>query len=257
MIFLRRWALNRGDLVIAVVALVVITVLAALGILSQGAQSWAFGSATPDAKLTGAIFAGWVAIVLAGIGGAVRITSTRQGLTSLFSSEIRALQFGLSTMEMFGFWAVAYAKPEVGAMGFADVPRDEKYFETFHSVADNIGNLQPKVVEAIVRFYTYLKMSRDAAASLYSWEKQTDPLIRQLHVTYVVRLLSISMLWGFVALWSMGFRARQQEIEFLKKIEQGYDAVVGSRRFADMVGQHPEATQLRSFFGAALGRRES
>ena len=53
-------------------------------------------------------------------------------------------------------------------------------------------------VDAIVRFYTYLKMSRDAAAALHSWKDQKDPAIRQVHVVYVIQLLTLSMLWGFV-----------------------------------------------------------
>jgi len=81
-----------------------------------------------------------------------------------------------------------FENPGTGGFGFADVPRDEDYFQAFHSLSDNIGNLHPRTVEALVRFYTYLKMSRDAAAALHSWREQTNPKVRQMHVVYVVRL---------------------------------------------------------------------
>jgi hypothetical protein len=103
---------------------------------------------------------------------------------------------------MFDFWALVHAHAELGPAGFADVPREENYFALFHGVIGNVANLHPRVVEAIVRYYTYLKMSRDAAGALKSWDKGvTQPELRQLHVTYVVQLLSLSCLWGFVALW--------------------------------------------------------
>src|SRR3954447_11227221 len=88
----------------------------------------------------------------------------------------------------------------------------------FHSVIGNVANLQPRVVEAIVRFYTYLKMSRDAAGSLASWEQQTNLDVRRHHVSYVVYLLALSMIWGHVALWHMGQAARKADREFWLQI---------------------------------------
>jgi hypothetical protein len=78
---------------------------------------------------------------------------------------------------MFEFWTNLHANPEIGALGFADIPRKEDYFATYHTVGNNIGSLHPRVLEAVVRFYMYLKMSRDAAASLNSWEKQSDLMV--------------------------------------------------------------------------------
>jgi hypothetical protein len=247
MMFLRRWALNRADLIFGAVVLLVM-VLAVVVAISSPIWERLSGVGS-DGKLIGALLAGWVTVFLAGLGGAVRITSTRQSLTSLFRSEIKALQFGLSTMDMFEFWKELHSNPGVGALGFADAPRKEDYFKAYHTVGDNVGNLHPKVVEAVVRFYMYLKMSRDAAAALKSWEKQPDLAVRKMHVSYVIDLLSLSMLWGFVALWFMGWVAQTQDTDFMKKIESGYDAIKGRGMFSKLCSAHVRAAQIAKFFG--------
>jgi len=248
MMLARRWALNRADLGLGIVALCLISAVIAVPVFSKAARVSLLGKPDFDDAVATALLAAWVAIVLAGIGGGLKITSTRQSLTSLFTSEIRALQFGLSTMEMFKFWTAVFENPELGGFGCADVPRDEDYFQTFHSLSDNIGNLHPRTVEALVRFYTYLKMSRDAAAALHSWREQTSPKIRQVHVLYVVRLLALSMVWGFVALHSMGAPCQASDQEFLTKIRQAYDAVSSVGAFRDLVSRHPRQREIRDFF---------
>ncbi|HUI98560.1 MAG TPA: hypothetical protein VLX44_22610 [Xanthobacteraceae bacterium] len=248
---LRRWALNRADLVLGVVIAIGVTIGASLLVNSDSARALIFKDAALQKEIVGAIFAGWIAILLASIGAAVRVTLMRQTLISLFSSEITAIQYGLATMEMFEFWAAAHDNPERGALGFADAPRNEDYFQTFHSVSGNIGNLHPRVVESIVRFYTYLKMSRDAAAGLHSWEKQEDPKLRKMNVEYVIRLLGLSMVWGFVALWFMGFKAGPQEQGILQKIQTGYDKVMGDAEFRKMMESHMRKEAIFMFFALA------
>jgi hypothetical protein len=249
MMLLRRWALNRADFILGALVLSVMILAAVVAVCSGAVRNRLLGTGS-DGKLIAALLAGWIAIFLAGAGGAVKITSTRQSLTSLFRSEIKALQFGLSTMDMFEFWTKLHANPEIGSLGFADVPREEDYFKIYHSVGDNIGNLHPKVVEAVVRFYMYLKMSRDAAAALKCWEKQTDPTVRKMHVIYVIRLLSLSMLWGFVALSFMGFEAQTQDRDFLNKMLLAYDEVMGNGTFSELCSTHVRSREIVKFFGA-------
>jgi hypothetical protein len=248
MMFLRRWALNRADIILGALVLSTMVLAAVVAVSSGSLRERLLGTGS-DGKLIAALLAGWIAIFLAGAGGAIKVTSTRQSLTSLFRSEIKALQFGLSTMDMFEFWTKLYANPEIGCLGFADMPREEDYFKTYHSVGENIGNLHPKVVEAVVRFYMYLKMSRDAAAALKSWEKQTDSTVRKMHVVYVIRLLSISMLWGFVALSFMGFEAQVQDRDFMKKMLSSYDAVIGNGAFPELCSTHVRSREIVRFFG--------
>lgn len=244
----RRLAINRADFVLGIFSLVSLTAMFCLLLGTEMGQQHLPREPEIRKGVTAAIFAGWVTIFLACLGGAIKITAARQGLVRLLSSEIKAIQYGLARMQMFDFWKSAYQNPEQGATGFADVPREEQYFEIFHSVSSNIGNLHPLVVESIVRFYTYLKMSRDAAASLHSWDKQTDPAIRCVHVRYVVNLLGLSMLWGFVALWFMGFRANAQERDLRQQLERAYVAVIGAHEFNQLWAEHIRKDALEKFF---------
>ena len=247
MIILRRWALNRADLILGLLSLAVSTLLLALLVI---AGSDYFLPKDPETRkgLVTALIAGWITISLACIGGAIKITAARQSLISVISSEIKAIQYGLVRMDMFKFWTIVFSDPEKGAVGFADVPREERYFELFHSVSQNIGNLHPQIAESIVRFYTYFKMSRDAAAALKSWEKQTDAEIRRLHVTYVINLLGLSMLWGFVALWFMGFRVNKQDRDFLRELKTAYVAVIGQDKYDELWRDHIRKDALEKFF---------
>jgi hypothetical protein len=247
MILVRRWALNRADLMLGLSSLGILSVL--LGVLIiDGSDRFLPPDGDIRKGVTTALVAGWIAIALACLGGAIKITAARQSLNSVISSEIRAIQYGLAQMDMFKFWATVFSDPEKGAIGFADVPRDESYFELFHSVSQNIGNLHPRVAESIVRFYTYLKMSRDAAAALNSWKQQRNSNIRRLHVTYVVDLLGLSMLWGFIALWFMGYRATMQDREFLNELKSAYIAVIGEKKYEELWNEHIRRDALELFF---------
>lgn len=242
----RRLALNRIDLIAGVVAIAIVIVAGI--VIWTIPESVNVKSAVSDKDIAAALLGGWVAILLAMIGGAIKITSTRQSLIRLFVSEIKALQFGLSNMEMFESWRELYDKPERGPTGFADAPRQENYFQYFDALGDNIGNLHPNVVEAVVRFYTYLKMSRDAAAKLHGWDHLKDIAERRVQVRQVVNLLTQSMLWGFVALWFMGFEAGEQERDFLLKIEATFNAVFGADATKSLREQHVRRAALERFF---------
>jgi hypothetical protein len=241
-LLLRRWAINRGDFVVGLILFVAGNVLIAVATIVWGQVI------ESHKEVAGALIAIWGGLLLASIGGVVKITSTRQKLIRLFASEIKALQFGLSNIEMFESWRLLYCKPEKGEIGFAAGPRRENYFQYFDALGDNIGNMHPSTVDAIVRFYTYLKMSRDAAASLLNWEMEKDVMVRKKDVADVVNLLALSMVWGFVALWSMGFTATPQEYEFLEKIEASYGAVVRKELFDVLRQDDVPLAELEQFF---------
>jgi hypothetical protein len=251
----RRWALNRADLILGLLAATVGTIAAlylALRLSSPSATvvspaQNASGTAPPNA-IAVAILTAWLAILLACIGGVLKVTSTRQNLISLFASEIRAIQYGLAIMKMFDFWCALHSAPEQGPVGFADTPRKEDYFSLFHGVGNNIGNLHPYVVEAVVRFYTYLKMSRDGAAALHGWKEITGPAIRKADVEHVISLLTHSMLWGFIALDLMGFKARTQDRELLQAMERCYNSIRGPGALDCLQSAHYRSDILKRFF---------
>lgn len=216
---LRRWAMDRADFALGICLGLALIVLILLIAFSQSVRLSLFGTADFQKSTAPALIAALATLTLTVVAGIVKVTAARQSLSSLITSEIRAIQYGILTMDMFDFWGRVYFHPEGGALGFADTPRKEDYFQIFHSVAQNVGNLHPRAVEAIVRFYSYLKMSRDAAAALHSWKKQEDASLRQMHVKYVIEILALSMNWGFVALWCMGSICQKQDCSCLKRPE--------------------------------------
>jgi hypothetical protein len=74
--FLCRWALNRADLILGSLVLIWMIVAAVIAISSTQVWERLLGPGS-DEKLIAAILTGWITIFLAGIGGAVKITSTR------------------------------------------------------------------------------------------------------------------------------------------------------------------------------------
>jgi hypothetical protein len=237
----RRWGLNRIDLMLGTVAAAVGTVIAVCLLLAPQSTS-------ANESIAAALFSAWVA---ACVGGVVKITSTRRGLISLFSSEIRALQYGLVTMQIFEFWSSLHTDPLQDSTGFAKTKPKEDYFNVFHSVGNNIGNLHPTVVEAVVRFYTYFKMSRDAAAGLASWENIRDGKVRQINVESVIKLLSLSMLWGFVALEAMGAKAQRQDNDLYERMTHCYDSAVGEGALMQVRSGHPRRDALSTYLESA------
>jgi hypothetical protein len=238
---IRRLALNRPDLVLGLLFVVAGTVLATYffaGSIRQGGTN----------STAAALLSGWIIVLLACLGGVIKITLTRQTLISLLASEIRAIQYGLRMMDMFDFWASVYETPEHGPRGFADQPRKEEYFEIFHSVSSNIGNLHPDVVEAVVRFYTYLKMSRDAAAALQNWDTHTEADVRRLNVKHVMLILCQSMLWGAAALQLMGFKASDQDRRMRDALEASYDRIFGVGSFKTLKSDHVRRVSIEAFY---------
>ena len=244
---LRRWAMNRADFTLGVFLGLALTVLILLTAFSQSFRLALFGSTDAQKSMASALIAAVAALTLAVVVGIVKVTSARQSLTSLITSEIIAIQYGILTMDMFDFWGRVFAHPAGGTLGFADTPRQEDYFQLFHSAALNVGNLHPRAVEAIVRFYSYLKMSRDAAAALHSWKEQEDFAVRQMHVRYVIEILALSMNWGFVALWCMGSVCQKQDWQLLEKARAAYNRAFDGA-FEAFFNDHPRIWILTDFF---------
>ncbi len=84
----RKWALNRADLLLGIVALVVASAVAGMPVFSTSARLWLLGKTELDDTVATALLAAWVTILLAGVGAAIKVTSTRQNLTSLFTSSL-------------------------------------------------------------------------------------------------------------------------------------------------------------------------
>jgi len=153
----------------------------------------------------------------------------------------------------------AYRNPERGARDFAGPPRTAEYFAIFHATSNTLVNQAPEIVEAVVRFYTYLKMSRDAAAALGTWEGKAElnseeRQDRNKDVKHVVRLLSLSMIWGYVARHFMGQRSDKADVEQIGKIVEMMDAVLEADTFPLFFDRFPHNEALEEFFGVDVPR---
>ena len=62
--FLRRWALNRADLILGLALVCIITVAAAAALLCEAVRTFLFQKNT---GLAAALFAGWIAVLLASL----------------------------------------------------------------------------------------------------------------------------------------------------------------------------------------------
>jgi hypothetical protein len=245
---MRRWAVRLDAILIIVAAIILLTSVAPALLKFHFFQS-----------MQAPIITGVLAVVTACFAGAMKITAGRQSLLTLYGSEIRAIQYGLSEMRMFDAWISAYRNPERGARDFAGPPRTAEYFAIFHATSNTLVNQAPEIVEAVVRFYTYLKMSRDAAAALGSWEvmaelSSEERQDRNKDVKHVVRLLSLSMIWGYVARHFMGQRSDKADVEQLGKIVETMDAVLEADAFPLFFDRFPHKEALEEFFGINVAR---
>jgi hypothetical protein len=257
-----RLAIRRLGLRKDVIASFIIVSIATAGVilelivLALRASCTGSGCAASDSRsFVTAIGTAWAGLVVTYLSAAIKITVTRKSLLMLFTSEIRALQYGLVRMKMFSFYEGVYAR--LDPAGFDELQRDENYFALFHGVIGNVANLHPFVVEAIVRYYTYLKMSRDAASAFKTWKTVTHPDVRKLHVKYVVQLLCLSSLWGFVALWYMGHVASEPDRELSASMEHAVDLVFGEGEYAKLVERHPQHAALVKFFSSSAVQSSS
>jgi hypothetical protein len=216
---------------------------------------WAAALTADTPQVSAAFISGGAVLIVALVGTIVKVTTARQNQITLFSSEIRAIQSGLSKMEMVTFWLMVFDKPGDGTKGWADAPRSSDYFALFHAESGTIVSQDPQIVEAIVRFYTYLKMSRDAAAAVAGWQLQKTPDegARKRDVQHVVRLLGLAVLWGFIARYAMGQHPDRADADLMKSMAAAMD-VVDPGSFARTFEELPHRDALERFFGLQLNQ---
>jgi hypothetical protein len=96
-------------------------------------------------------------------------------------------------------------------------------------------------------------MSRDAAAAVAGWKDQVPPDLdrRKLDVQHVVRLLCLSLLWGFIARQAMGQHPEKSDVDQLQAIAGVMKTVLGETAFRDLFEVLPRRDALGKFFGVA------
>lgn len=113
---LRRWAMDRADFALGICLGLALIVLILLIAFSQSVRLSLFGTADFQKSTAPALIAALATLTLTVVAGIVKVTAARQSLSSLITSEIRAIQYGILTMDMFDFWD-----------GFTFIPRVEHW----------------------------------------------------------------------------------------------------------------------------------
>lgn len=110
-----------------------------------------------------ALIAAWAAASIAIYNRMI----TRLGVIDIVSFEIIAICRVISSADLTKDFINLYEtlKPR----GFGDTARAEEYFENFHRLGKEVGDIHRYDIARITEFYTYLKGSRDATGSIAHW----------------------------------------------------------------------------------------
>jgi hypothetical protein len=107
------------------------------------------------------VLANWLA-VLAGR------RHERTSVVTAIRSDVRSLVQALEMSRLVDSFVLTYQSPPEKAIfpPWSDSPRAEDYFKLYEALAPDIGKLSPDLARETVRFYTFFRISRDAAAPL-------------------------------------------------------------------------------------------
>lgn len=139
----------------------------------------------PDPASTCGLFSPQVCAALIGVSGVIATLGVNEFLhhrnnkreikttITAIRSDVRSLVLAIhSTRLVESFIETHKSKnDEPQFPPWSDGPRGENYFALYEAFSPSIGKLPPKLAREIVRFYTYLRVSRDAAAPFAEMRK--------------------------------------------------------------------------------------
>ncbi len=98
----------------------------------------------------------------------------RDGVIAALCSDINSIIEAIYITKLVDSFIKTYDSPDTEPIypPWSDSPRKENYFSLYESLADQIGKIPPKQSIHIVRFYTFLRISRDAAAPFGKMESK-------------------------------------------------------------------------------------
>jgi hypothetical protein len=97
--------------------------------------------------------------------------------------------------------AAGYPPDKARPSGFADAARRENYFSIFEKNCQELGTLDPAVIDDVAAFYTFLKAARDATGAMTLWkEPHYDTGMMKSDVTNTIYLCFLMMIHGRRAL---------------------------------------------------------
>lgn len=106
-------------------------------------------------------------------------------VTTAIRSDIRSIVYALKEINLIKDFIKTYESTyESDNSGshlspWVDAPRAEDYFQLFGAVAPQIGKLNIDLARGVVKFYTFMRVARDAAAPLGNLENDQSNICKQ------------------------------------------------------------------------------
>jgi hypothetical protein len=97
---------------------------------------------------------------------------TAKVIAAAVKSDIHSITLALKETKLVDSFISAYQNGVV--LPWADAPRKSDYFQLFGAVAPQIGALPLELAQETVRFYTFLRIARDAAEPLGEIRKEAQ-----------------------------------------------------------------------------------
>jgi hypothetical protein len=94
-------------------------------------------------------------------------------------SDISAIVYAVDQIGLVRSFILAFRAPPDAPVfpPWVDSPRSENYFQLFEAIAPQLGRMPSGLAEEVVRFYTFMRVARDASTPLSSL-KQSQAIPR-------------------------------------------------------------------------------
>lgn len=104
----------------------------------------------------------------------------RDNLITALRSDVRSIvqAFHLTHIVKAYVFAASLRQLDATTLAGYDTAREETYFKLYESLSPQLGTLPQDLAREVVRFYTFLHVSRDAAKPLMAMASKTPDLVR-------------------------------------------------------------------------------
>lgn len=168
----------------------------------------------------------------------------RKTVVTALRSDVRSLVLAIHSAKLVESFIETHLSPDNDPKfpPWSDSPRQEDYFKLYEGLSPQIGKIRHQLAREIVRFYTYLRISRDAAAPI-------GPLRREKHVEGEHRLHAGNVLLALLQVFSAAAIILDR-----KSGQSGDDeGQKEARALTELIGNHLRVTGgLRRGIGSAF-----
>ncbi|MET3132583.1 Flp pilus assembly pilin Flp [Oxalobacteraceae bacterium GrIS 1.11] len=104
-------------------------------------------------------------------------THARKSVVTAIRSDIRSIVQALDMIGLVSSFVNTLRSPKKAPEfpPWSDSPREENYFKLYEALTPQIGIVDQELAKEVVRFYTFLRISRDAAHPFSTLREKTKP----------------------------------------------------------------------------------